>query len=318
MNDSCEKLLPHTMHVKSTRLILKKKWHAIIFLMAVLLQSQLPCALATWGQRETQSVNALVLVEDTKTDNKDVAPRPRLNRRSSLRLRDDPVLSKEDGNEFYKSGLETTESTSKHAGLDSDCRFADNKSDGEEARATAITGGIWHHLGDLAKALLPSVHRLSDRVEKIDDEMSTATAGLPDLFQNASLPFRLMGSVVTPILVKAVTGLAFEENHDLMQQVLQQAHQLLTNNDDILDLLGSPLLTSPSPFAEKSSVSKRDGKLIRQIELSFTISGSREAGVAYLVATDQGIEILRVTTVQGHHSVDILIPETSGWLVVSE
>ncbi|KAL7580810.1 hypothetical protein ACA910_001087 [Epithemia clementina (nom. ined.)] len=227
--------------------------------------------------------------------------------------------------------------------------------------------GLLQTLGEIALALLPSPHRLSERrrpedINRVDnrwgyrriwntnDENAVKRASKHDhlpltlLSPRAALAFLadhfLSRSSTTdsnsPILTRALHALASSVRHNnntllAAHYLMDQARDILRHHPDVAKLLGNPLSIAVTPFEEKSTIlgpqqqpqqqphlqhyssHGRGTTTTTQIELSFTLSGSNEAGVAYLLATttnnygDGGmIELLTVTGAKSRRSIDVI------------
>ena len=174
--------------------------------------------------------------------------------------------------------------------------------------------GLLQTLTSIALALLPSTRRLADRDRnagstkdfiRTDGEESFEWTGM---LKDARPPVRF---AVRNLCVPFLSRLAREphayidNNQFIVESLMSEAHEVLRKHPGVESLLGSPISVAISPFEEKSTISPFiGGSTNTHMELTFTLSGSREAGVAYLSASsEKGIELLTVIGVKSHRSI---------------
>ena len=257
--------------------------------------------------------------------------------RPSLRLRDNmkntnaPTHEPGRNSDEEEDAVAATATTSERIDEDdegvSSRVFDDNQYMAEDSNDRP---GILRILGSIVLAFLPNPDRVSKRREcdnasrrkhdsnnRIADNLrNEAFGGVKNFFKDAPAPIRAAGNICQHLISQSVDVLV-PSDPNLADHFLEEAHALLRRHPAVGELLGTPISLAPAPFEERhtlvpsstssSSPEERRRGTTRRIESSFTLSGSREAGVAFLSATNHdGIQLLRVTAPKTHRFVDIV------------
>ena len=153
--------------------------------------------------------------------------------------------------------------------------------------------GFFGGLKKAVKTILPKSWTQTEDERKADiirkelkkDVESSITAVLKD----APLAIRMLGSLVAPIF----SGLAsvMQEQQQQTQELLETAHDYILSDTEATSALGEPLVMQP-PFSQSSSSVSINGKSSSQVKASFHVQGTRQLGVATMVASDNVIESL--------------------------
>jgi hypothetical protein len=119
---------------------------------------------------------------------------------------------------------------------------------------------------------------------------------LGEMLKGAPLPIRMFGKyVAAPLMGKIASGVAEagRQQQETIEGILDEALQLLVNDPDIVDLLGTPIQIG-TPFSQMSSTMVINGRRQMRTEFAVEVSGPLRNGVSRIVATDEGISTLLV------------------------
>lgn len=121
------------------------------------------------------------------------------------------------------------------------------------------------------------------------------TGTLDQALKDAPLGVRLMGKMAGKVMSKVATGLAatMEESARQMEDLLDEARSRIVADGMASELLGEPITVGP-PFSQSSSTSIINGQRSVNIQASFEVVGSRSSGVATMVASELGMQRLRL------------------------
>jgi len=117
------------------------------------------------------------------------------------------------------------------------------------------------------------------------------TGPLNEMLKGAPLPLRLMGKMVSPLLVKAAEEIA-EQTAD-MQEIWEDARMRLINSSEVADACGDSLQIS-QPFSQSQSTTVINGQRSARVQSSFHVVGPNASGVATLESVNGEIRTLNV------------------------
>ena len=146
------------------------------------------------------------------------------------------------------------------------------------------------------KSLLPFGQKTEEerRQEEIKGSISKMTKDLP-------LPFRMMGSLVAPLLSSAASQMA--EQSRQAEEMLEEARWRLERDRALTDTLGAPLRVGP-PFAQSSSTTVINGQSSASLRAQFQVTGTRQSGIATLESNNGEICSLSVNVNGRNIAVD--------------
>lgn len=153
--------------------------------------------------------------------------------------------------------------------------------------------GFFGGLKKAVKSILPKSWTQTEEERKTEivrkELKKDVESGITALLKDAPLAVRMLGSLVTPIF----SGLAsaMKEQQQQTQDLLDDAHDFILSDPAATSALGEPIVME-SPFSQSSSSVSINGKSSSQIQASFHVQGTRQLGVATMVASDAGIQSL--------------------------
>jgi hypothetical protein len=151
-------------------------------------------------------------------------------------------------------------------------RFDDKKDDSKN------NGGFWTKIKDKAKKYLPFLRTEQEQKAAIEKRRvkSELKSSIQEIFRDAPLPIRAMGSLVASLLGSAVSDLAqaASQQSDLVDRYYGQAVTALTSNPAVQTALGSPVQVGPIT-SRSSSTTSINGRSLTRVQLGFAVSGSR-------------------------------------------
>jgi len=121
------------------------------------------------------------------------------------------------------------------------------------------------------------------------------SGSIDQVFKDAPLGMRLMGKMAGKVFSSVASGLAetMEESARQMEDLLMDARSYIVADGMATELLGEPIEVGP-PFSQSSSTSIINGQKSVNIQASFEVVGSRNRGVATMVASGSGIQRLNL------------------------
>lgn len=147
------------------------------------------------------------------------------------------------------------------------------------------------------KEALERNQMVKDRVRGELDQM-TKGAPIPIKMFVKYVAAPLMGKIASKVAEASV------KQQEAMEAILDEARELLLNDSDIVDLLGTPIQIG-TPFSQQSSTTVINGRRQMRTEFSVEISGPVHNGVCRIVATNEGIGGLLVESNGKVFSVDL-------------
>lgn len=163
----------------------------------------------------------------------------------------------------------------------------------------------------MAKKILPKKWTQTEEERKVDlvikerkNEMKT---GIEKMLKDAPLAIRMLGSIVAPILSGLASTLQAQQQQT--QVLLEDARDFIMSDSAATSALGEPIVLQP-PFQQSSSSVSINGKSSSQVQASFYVQGTREMGVATMIATEAGIESLSLKV--GGRTMNIALIKSAG------
>jgi len=151
--------------------------------------------------------------------------------------------------------------------------------------------GLLSKLANKAKSFVPTRWLSEKDVEKqasiersrlarneINDSITT-------MLKDAPLGIRMMGKLIIPIVSKLAQTI--REQGQIMNDVLNEAKELIINDDKAVSVLGSSIKVG-SPFSQSSSSTSINGRSTTKIQTSFPVQGSLQSGTASVVSAVTG------------------------------
>jgi len=171
---------------------------------------------------------------------------------------------------------------------------------------------VFEKLKDTAKGFLPrNWGKSKGEIERRDKVRNEVSGGISELFKDAPLPVRLMGSMIAPIVSTMASGLAesMKAQAREMEDLLDDARRYIVRDEAASRLLGDTIDVQ-APFSQSSSSMSVNGKMSSRVQASFPVSGSRGSGVATMMATEEGIQSLSLKV--GMRTVDVSLTSVGG------
>ncbi|KAL3903784.1 MAG: hypothetical protein SGILL_010316 [Bacillariaceae sp.] len=150
-----------------------------------------------------------------------------------------------------------------------------------------------------AKKVLPTKWFGSDdekaklaRKQEVKDQVK---GGMDEMLKGAPLGVRMMGKLVAPLMGKVAGTMAegFAEQQRTTEALLDDARMYILSDIAVTEAMGTPIQMG-APFSQSSSMSSINGKAQSRVELALNISGPKRAGIARILATEDGISQLLV------------------------
>jgi len=132
-----------------------------------------------------------------------------------------------------------------------------------------------------------------ERKQQVKDRVQ---GELGEMLKGAPLPIRMFAKyVAAPLMGKIASGVAeaARQQQETIEGILDEALQLLVNDPDIVDLLGTPIQIG-TPSSQRNSVMVINGRRQMRTEFAVEVSGPLRNGVSRVIATDEGISTLLV------------------------
>lgn len=177
--------------------------------------------------------------------------------------------------------------------------------------STGDEGGWFGGLKKAAKSFLPKSWTQTEEERKatiirkeIKNEMKS---GIKAMLKDAPLAIRMVGSLVAPILSSLASTM--QEQQKQTQDLLDDARDYILSDPSATLALGEPFVVQP-PFSQSSSTVSINGQSSSQIQASFYVQGTRELGVATMVASDKGIQSLSLNV--GGRTLNISLYKSAG------
>eukprot|EP00537_Pseudo-nitzschia_pungens_P015783 CAMPEP_0172403810 /NCGR_PEP_ID=MMETSP1061-20121228/60607_1 /TAXON_ID=37318 /ORGANISM="Pseudo-nitzschia pungens, Strain cf. pungens" /LENGTH=276 /DNA_ID=CAMNT_0013138343 /DNA_START=93 /DNA_END=923 /DNA_ORIENTATION=- len=170
--------------------------------------------------------------------------------------------------------------------------------------------------GNAIKSILPKRWFGSDEEkEKLAQKKEVekqVSGGLDYVFRDAPFGLQMMGKMLSPLMSTAASTLAetMAEQQRNTEQLLEDARIYIVRDPVVASILGEPIDVR-TPFSQSSSTTSINGKTQSRVELAFEITGSKNSGVARLLATDGGIVELR--TEVGGRVIDVSLSNQEKW-----
>jgi hypothetical protein len=121
-------------------------------------------------------------------------------------------------------------------------------------------------------------------------------------FRGAPFPIRAVGSMIS-----SGVGKVMGKEGRKAEVLLRDAQRLIGADETVCYVLGEPITTGRI-LSQSSSIATINGKKSIEIEASFEVKGSRQSGIATMVANKYqkgGIELLRVHVGRRSHDIDV-------------
>jgi len=148
-------------------------------------------------------------------------------------------------------------------------------------------------------------------ITKKEQTKQDVSSSIETMLKDAPLGVRMMGKMVKPLISSIVGNLAqaMEEQTQSMNEVLDNARDLIVRDGRAIEFLGEPIEVG-SPFSQSSSSVSVNGKTSSSIQASVEVRGSRGNGVATISATDGQIQTLNLNVAGRNIPIDT-IPSAS-------
>lgn len=148
-------------------------------------------------------------------------------------------------------------------------------------------------------------------ITKKEQTKQDVSSSIDTMLKDAPLGVRMMGKMVKPLISSVVGNLAqaMEEQTQSMNDVLDNARNLIVRDGRAIEFLGEPIEVG-SPFSQSSSSVSINGETRSSIQASVEVRGSRGSGVATISATDGQIHTLNLNVAGRNISIDT-IPSAS-------
>jgi hypothetical protein len=179
---------------------------------------------------------------------------------------------------------------------------------------SGFLGTITKAAKSAAKSILPSSWFQSEKEKQAEIERrrvkNEISSGIKEVFKDAPLPIRMMGSMFGPLVSSAMSTMAesLAEQQKVSEDYILQARQFLQSDVSVTRLLGESIQVG-APFSQSSSSSSINGITSTRIELGFPVQGSNGiSGIAQLSATEMGIQRL-IVQAQGSQ-IDVNLSST--------
>eukprot|EP00531_Pseudo-nitzschia_arenysensis_P019432 CAMPEP_0116156694 /NCGR_PEP_ID=MMETSP0329-20121206/22964_1 /TAXON_ID=697910 /ORGANISM="Pseudo-nitzschia arenysensis, Strain B593" /LENGTH=329 /DNA_ID=CAMNT_0003653785 /DNA_START=196 /DNA_END=1188 /DNA_ORIENTATION=- len=130
---------------------------------------------------------------------------------------------------------------------------------------------------------------------------------LDQMLKGAPLPIKMFAKyVAAPMMGKMASKMAEMglEQQKAMENILDEARDLLMRDAQITDLLGTPIQIG-TPFSQQSSTTVINGRRQMRTEFAVELSGPYENGVCRIVATNEGVGQLLVEANGRIYNVDL-------------
>jgi hypothetical protein len=166
-------------------------------------------------------------------------------------------------------------------------------------------------LKKVAKTFLPKSWFQTDQEKKAElarqQVKDNVKGGIQEMFKDAPLPVRIMGSMISPLLSRVASDLSesMAEQQRSVESVIDDARAFIIGDDVALQALGEPIQVG-TPFSQSSSTTSINGQKTTNIAIAFPVQGSRSSGVAQAQANQNGIVqlVLQVDGRQVHVSLN--------------
>ena len=164
--------------------------------------------------------------------------------------------------------------------------------------------GFFGGLKKVAKAILPKSWTQSEEERKADivrkEMKQELSSNISAVLKDAPLAIRMLGSLVAPIVSSFAS--VIQEQQAQTQDLLDDARDYILSDPVATAALGEPIMIQ-QPFSQSSSSVSINGRSSSQVQASFHVEGTRQLGVATMVASDGVIQ--RLTLNVGGRVMDI-------------
>eukprot|EP01083_Nonionella_stella_P068428 181654_1 len=144
-------------------------------------------------------------------------------------------------------------------------------------------------------------------ITKKEQTKQDVSSSIDTMLKDAPLGVRMMGKMVKPLISSVAGNLAqaMEEQTRSMNEVLDNARDLIVRDGRAIEFLGEPIEVG-SPFSQSSSSISVNGKTSSSIQANVEVRGSRGTGVATISATDGQIQSLNLNVAGRNIPIDTI------------
>lgn len=144
-------------------------------------------------------------------------------------------------------------------------------------------------------------------ITKKEQTKQDVSSSIDTMLKDAPLGVRMMGKMVKPLISSVAGNLAqaMEEQTRSMNEVLDNARDLIVRDGRAIEFLGEPIEVG-SPFSQSSSSISVNGKTSSSIQATVEVRGSRGTGVATISATDGQIQSLNLNVAGRNIPIDTI------------
>jgi hypothetical protein len=163
------------------------------------------------------------------------------------------------------------------------------------------------NVGDKIKSVFKKEKGGGMITSKKEQTKQDVSSSIDTMLKDAPLGVRMMGKMVKPLISSVVGNLAqaMEEQTQSMNEVLDNARDLIVRDGRAIEFLGEPIEVG-SPFSQSSSSMSVNGKTSSSIQATVEVRGSRGTGVATISATDGQIQTLNLNVAGRNIPIDTI------------
>jgi len=163
------------------------------------------------------------------------------------------------------------------------------------------------NVGDKIKSVFKKEKGGGMSITKKEQTKQDVSSSIDTMLKDAPLGVRMMGKMVKPLISSVAGNLAqaMEEQTRSMNEVLDNARDLIVRDGRAIEFLGEPIEVG-SPFSQSSSSISVNGKTSSSIQATVEVRGSRGTGVATISATDGQIQSLNLNVAGRNIPIDTI------------
>jgi hypothetical protein len=155
-------------------------------------------------------------------------------------------------------------------------------------------GGLLGGLKSVAKSILPKSWTQSkeERTAALarKEQKNIVKSGIKEMLKDAPLAIRMVGSLVAPLLSSLASTVQAQQQQT--QDLLDDARDFILSDSAATAALGEPIVIQQQPFSQSSSSTSINGQMASRVQASFYVEGTRQQGVATMIASQGGIQNL--------------------------
>lgn len=167
--------------------------------------------------------------------------------------------------------------------------------------------GLFGGLKNVAKSVLPKRFTQSkeERTAALakKEQKDAMKSGIKAMLKDAPLAVRMVGSLVAPLLSNLASTVQAQQQQT--QILMDDARDLIMSDSAATAALGEPIVVQP-PFSQSSSSVSVNGKMSSRLQCQFHVLGTKEQGVASMVASEGGIQSLQLQVRSGTMNISLV------------